>query len=127
MRIFPAWVMSQVLQRIVCLSAEAADWLWRIRAWKSIAGVSPIPPTPSPATPHPYNQIEENAKRFSKTDAAFYFEIAKTNGASIASKPNKIFGWHLLPLELRKKMAYLSARKIKSLAGSSDRTGWKWP
>jgi iron complex transport system substrate-binding protein len=27
-------------QRIVCLSAEAADWLWRIGAWKQVAGVT---------------------------------------------------------------------------------------
>jgi iron complex transport system substrate-binding protein len=29
-----------VPQRIVCLSAEAADWLWRIGAWDQVAGVS---------------------------------------------------------------------------------------
>jgi iron complex transport system substrate-binding protein len=32
--------MSQIPQRIVCLSAEAADWLWRIGAWDSVAGVT---------------------------------------------------------------------------------------
>jgi iron complex transport system substrate-binding protein len=32
--------MSQIPQRIVCLSAEAADWLWRIGAWKNIVGVT---------------------------------------------------------------------------------------
>jgi iron complex transport system substrate-binding protein len=32
--------MSQIPQRIVCLSAEAADWLWRIGAWENVAGVT---------------------------------------------------------------------------------------
>jgi len=27
-------------QKIVCLSAEAADWLWRIGAWEQVAGVT---------------------------------------------------------------------------------------
>jgi len=27
-------------ERIVCLSAEAADWLWRIGAWDNVAGVT---------------------------------------------------------------------------------------
>lgn len=27
-------------KRIVCLSAEAADWLWRIGAWEQVAGVT---------------------------------------------------------------------------------------
>jgi iron complex transport system substrate-binding protein len=40
-------------QHIVCLSAEAADWLWRIGAWENVVGVSAffehppgIPPKP---------------------------------------------------------------------------------
>jgi iron complex transport system substrate-binding protein len=32
--------MSHVPKRIVCLSAEAADWLWRIGAWESVVGVT---------------------------------------------------------------------------------------
>jgi iron complex transport system substrate-binding protein len=32
--------MSRAPERIVCLSAEAADWLWRIGAWDSVAGVT---------------------------------------------------------------------------------------
>ncbi|HXS67824.1 MAG TPA: ABC transporter substrate-binding protein [Candidatus Polarisedimenticolia bacterium] len=32
--------MSEVPERIVCLSAEAADWLWRIGAWGHVAGVT---------------------------------------------------------------------------------------
>jgi len=32
--------MSLIPQRIVCLSAEAADWLWRIGAWESVVGVT---------------------------------------------------------------------------------------
>lgn len=40
-------------QRIVCLSAESADWLWRIGAWDSVVGVTTcltpaadVPPKP---------------------------------------------------------------------------------
>jgi iron complex transport system substrate-binding protein len=32
--------MNRLPQRIVCLSAEAADWLWRIGAWERVAGVT---------------------------------------------------------------------------------------
>jgi iron complex transport system substrate-binding protein len=32
--------MSQPPQRIVCLSAEAADWLWRLGVWETVAGVT---------------------------------------------------------------------------------------
>ena len=32
--------MSHTPKRIVCLSAEAADWLWRIGAWEQVAGVT---------------------------------------------------------------------------------------
>lgn len=32
--------MSQTPQRIVCLSAEAADWLWRLGAWESVVGIT---------------------------------------------------------------------------------------
>ncbi len=32
--------MSPAPQRIVCLSAEAADWLWRLGAWNRVAGVT---------------------------------------------------------------------------------------
>jgi hypothetical protein len=32
--------MSCPPQRIVCLSAEAADWLWRIGAWEQVAGAT---------------------------------------------------------------------------------------
>jgi len=42
--------MIRAPRRIVCLSAEAADWLWRIGAWDSVVGVtahfSPHPDTP---------------------------------------------------------------------------------
>jgi iron complex transport system substrate-binding protein len=40
-------------QRIVCLSAEAADWLWRIGAWKQVAGVTAFfkPPPRVPSKP----------------------------------------------------------------------------
>src|SRR5881394_1795879 len=32
--------MSHAPRRIVCLSAEAADWLWRIGAWERVVGVT---------------------------------------------------------------------------------------
>ncbi len=37
--------------RIVCLSADAADWLWRIGAWECVAGITAfftIPPGTEP-------------------------------------------------------------------------------
>jgi len=40
-------------QRIVCLSAEAADWLWRIGAWKQVAGVTTFFKQPPRATSKP--------------------------------------------------------------------------
>ncbi|HVU26582.1 MAG TPA: ABC transporter substrate-binding protein [Verrucomicrobiae bacterium] len=32
--------MSAIPQRIVCLSAEVADWFWRLGAWENVAGVT---------------------------------------------------------------------------------------
>jgi iron complex transport system substrate-binding protein len=32
--------MSSIPQRIICLSAEAADWLWRIGVWENVVGVT---------------------------------------------------------------------------------------
>src|SRR5262249_8800444 len=32
--------MSDTPKRTVCLSAEAADWLWRIGAWENVVGVT---------------------------------------------------------------------------------------
>src|SRR5690348_8138430 len=32
--------MTQTPGRIVCLSAEAADWLYRIGAWENVVGVT---------------------------------------------------------------------------------------
>jgi iron complex transport system substrate-binding protein len=45
--------MSGVPQRIVCLSAEAADWLWRIGAWERVVGVTAffVPPPGVPGKP----------------------------------------------------------------------------
>jgi len=40
-------------QRIACLSAEAADWLWRIGAWDCVVGVTSFFKTPSEAAPKP--------------------------------------------------------------------------
>ncbi|HEX4349630.1 MAG TPA: ABC transporter substrate-binding protein, partial [Verrucomicrobiae bacterium] len=40
-------------QRIVCLSAEAADWLWRTGAWKQVAGVTAFFKQPPRVPPKP--------------------------------------------------------------------------
>jgi iron complex transport system substrate-binding protein len=45
--------MSRTPQRIVCPSAEAADWLWRIGAWENVVGVTIYFDQPSVASPKP--------------------------------------------------------------------------
>src|SRR5262245_52283821 len=40
-------------QRIVCLSAEAADWLWRIGAWERVVGVTSFFRIPAGTTRKP--------------------------------------------------------------------------
>jgi len=45
--------MNRIPQSIVCLSAEAADWLWRIGAWERVAGVTAYFTPPSEAAPKP--------------------------------------------------------------------------
>jgi iron complex transport system substrate-binding protein len=45
--------MSRSPQRIVCLSAEAADWLWRIGAWEKVVGITTFFTSPSDAPPKP--------------------------------------------------------------------------
>lgn len=62
--------MSQIPQRIVCLSAEAADWLWRIGAWKIVAGVTVYFMQPDGTPPKP---------RVSAFSSANLNEIAKLN------------------------------------------------
>jgi iron complex transport system substrate-binding protein len=39
--------------RIVCLSAEAADWLWRIGAWEQVVGATAFFSPPKEAAPKP--------------------------------------------------------------------------
>ena len=45
--------MSHAPQRIVCLSAESADWLCRIGAWENVAGITAFftPPPGAPTKP----------------------------------------------------------------------------
>jgi iron complex transport system substrate-binding protein len=62
--------MSQIPQRIVCLSAEAADWLWRIGAWEIVAGVTAYFMQPDGTPPKP---------RVSAFSSANLNEIAKLN------------------------------------------------
>jgi len=45
--------MNRIPQRIVCLSAEAADWLWRIGAWDRVVGVTIYFNQPSGLEPKP--------------------------------------------------------------------------
>jgi iron complex transport system substrate-binding protein len=45
--------MSRIPQRIVCLSAEAADWLWRIGAWQNVVGITAYFTQPDDAPPKP--------------------------------------------------------------------------
>jgi iron complex transport system substrate-binding protein len=40
-------------RRIVCLSAESADWLWRIGAWDSVVGITAFFTVPEGAKPKP--------------------------------------------------------------------------
>jgi iron complex transport system substrate-binding protein len=45
--------MTRAPERIVCLSAESADWLWRIGAWEQVVGVTAFftQPADAPARP----------------------------------------------------------------------------
>ena len=45
--------MNGIPQRIVCLSAEAADWLWRLGAWDAVVGVTGYFVAPPEAEPRP--------------------------------------------------------------------------
>lgn len=45
--------MSAGARRVVCLSAEAADWLWRLGAWDRVAGVPSYFELPPGAEPRP--------------------------------------------------------------------------
>jgi iron complex transport system substrate-binding protein len=45
--------MSRTPQRIVCLSAESADWLWRTGAWENVVGVTAFFTPPPDAAPKP--------------------------------------------------------------------------
>jgi iron complex transport system substrate-binding protein len=40
-------------QRIICLSAEAADWLWRVGAWDQVVAVTAFFNQPADAPPKP--------------------------------------------------------------------------
>ena len=45
--------MNSSPQRIVCLSAEIADWLWRLGAWDQVAGVTAFFSAPADAPYRP--------------------------------------------------------------------------
>jgi iron complex transport system substrate-binding protein len=45
--------VSHPPQRIVCLSAESADWLWRIGAWENVVGVTAFFSPPPNIAPKP--------------------------------------------------------------------------
>ncbi len=44
---------ESIPRRIVCLSAESADWLWRIGAWDSVVGITAFFTVPEGAKPKP--------------------------------------------------------------------------
>jgi len=43
--------MTSAPQRVVCLSAESADWLWRLGAWDQVVGVTAFFEPPADAAP----------------------------------------------------------------------------
>ena len=43
--------MGRLPERIVCLSAESADWLWRLGAWEKVVGVTAYFVAPPEAPP----------------------------------------------------------------------------
>ena len=45
--------MTRAPERIVCLSAESADWLWRIGAWEQVVGVTAFFTQPADAPTKP--------------------------------------------------------------------------
>lgn len=45
--------MTRAPERVVCLSAEAADWLWRIGAWNRVVGVTAYFTQPDDTPPKP--------------------------------------------------------------------------
>lgn len=46
-------MMASTPHRIVCLSAEAADWLWRLGRWEAVAGVTAYFELPPGVPPKP--------------------------------------------------------------------------
>jgi iron complex transport system substrate-binding protein len=52
----------------VCLSAEAADWLWRIGAWEKVAGVTAyfVPPPGAPPRPRVSGFSTANLERITR-------------------------------------------------------------
>ena len=60
--------MNRTPQRIVCLSAEAADWLWRIGAWQRVAGVTAFfnAPPEAPARPRVSGFSSANLEQIAK-------------------------------------------------------------
>jgi iron complex transport system substrate-binding protein len=90
--------MSSVPRRIVCLSAEAADWLWRIGAWESVAGVTaffqqpesvPMKPRVSGFSTARLKEIEalnpDLVITFSDVQAGFAAELMKGGFAVMAT------------------------------------------
>jgi iron complex transport system substrate-binding protein len=45
--------VSRAPQRVVCLSAESADWLWRICAWENVVGITAFFSPPPNISPKP--------------------------------------------------------------------------
>jgi iron complex transport system substrate-binding protein len=62
--------MVQAPQRIVCLSAEAADWLWRLGVWETVAGVTAFfrQPPEAPAKPRVSGFSSANLDQITRLD-----------------------------------------------------------
>ena len=86
------------LHRIVCLSAESADWLWRIGAWEQVAGVTSFFTHPPGAAPKPRvsgfstGRLDEIAKldpdliiTFSDVQAQLAADLVKRGFAVLAT------------------------------------------
>jgi iron complex transport system substrate-binding protein len=91
-----------VPQRIVCLSAETADWLFRIGAWELVAGVTAFFKQPRDQTPKP---------RVSGFSTANLAEIEKLN-------PDLIIAFSYVQAEIA---AHLMRRGFTVL-GTNQRT-----
>src|SRR6266496_2841124 len=90
--------MTSAPQRIVCLSAESTDWLWRLGAWDHVVGVTAFFEPPADAAPKSRVSGFSSAKRsaiirlepdlvitFSDVQAALTTELIQAGLAVLAT------------------------------------------